>query len=121
MAAIMRSRGTTQRPFTRVDALRVAAAETSRASAPALVTRLAEAQSKFDDAQKKTQTDGKGANGAEGTVVLTPEQKQKKQEQNRPKSPPASTKVKINDIIKANPNITKTSDICIIQRSIDLI
>jgi len=72
----LRSRGTAQRPFTRVDALRVAADEKFRAREQALVTRLTEAQTKFDEAQKKAQTDNKEAGGAEGTVVLTAEQKQ---------------------------------------------
>jgi len=72
----LRSRGTAQRPFSRVEALRVAANEKFRAREQALVTRLTEAQSKFEAAQKKAQSDNKGSGDAEGTVVLTAEQKQ---------------------------------------------
>jgi len=72
----LRSRGTAQRPFTRVDALRVAADEKFRAREQALVARLSQAQGKFDAAQKKAQADNKEAGGAQGTVVLTAEQRQ---------------------------------------------
>lgn len=72
----LRSRGTAQRPFTRVDALRVAADEKFRAREQALVTRLTEARGKFETAQKKALADNKDGGGAEGTVVLTAEQKQ---------------------------------------------
>jgi ABC-type uncharacterized transport system involved in gliding motility auxiliary subunit len=72
----LRSRGTAQRPFTRVDALRVAADEKFRAREQALVTRLQGAQVKFDDAQKKAQADNKDSGGAQGIVVLTTEQRQ---------------------------------------------
>ncbi len=71
----LRSRGTAQRPFSRVEALRIAADEKFRAREQALVTRLAEAQKKFDMAQRKAQIENKDI-GGEGAVVLTPEQKQ---------------------------------------------
>ncbi len=72
----LRSRGTAQRSFTRVDALRVAADEKFRAREQALVARLSQAQGKFDAAQKKEQADSKKSGGGPGTVVLTAEQKQ---------------------------------------------
>ena len=72
----LRSRGTAQRPFTRVDALRVAADEKFRAREQALVARLSQAQGKFDAAQKREQADSKKSGGGPGTVVLNAEQKQ---------------------------------------------
>jgi ABC-type uncharacterized transport system involved in gliding motility auxiliary subunit len=69
----LRSRGTAQRPFTRVQALRVAADEQYRAREQALATRLQETQKKFDEAQQKAHAE---SGGGEAAPVLTPEQKQ---------------------------------------------
>ncbi|MEX2617141.1 MAG: Gldg family protein [Alphaproteobacteria bacterium] len=68
----LRSRGTAQRPFTRVEALRIAANEQYRAREQALATRLQETQQKFDEAQQKASAESQGGAAA---PVLTAEQK----------------------------------------------
>lgn len=68
----LRSRGTAQRPFTRVEALRVAADEQYRAREQALATRLQETQTKFDEAQQKASAETTPGGAA---PVLSAEQK----------------------------------------------
>lgn len=65
----LRSRGTAQRPFTKVEELRVAADAQFRAREQILVKRLTEVQQKFEETQNK-------ATGTpqQGEAVLTPEQ-----------------------------------------------
>lgn len=65
----LRSRGTAQRPFTRVEALRIAADAKFRAREQVLVKRLADVQKKFEEAQGKAT--GKTN---EGEGVLTEDQ-----------------------------------------------
>ncbi|MDA0662911.1 MAG: Gldg family protein [Proteobacteria bacterium] len=68
----LRSRGTAQRPFTRVEALRIAADEQYRSREQALATRLQETQKKFDEAQQKANAEAQGGAAA---PVVTAEQK----------------------------------------------
>lgn len=65
----LRSRGTVQRPFTRVEALRIEADRKFRAREQVLVKRLQEVQAKFEAAQNKA--DG---NTKEGEAVLNADQ-----------------------------------------------
>ena len=65
----LRSRGTAQRPFTKVEALRVAADAKFRSREQVLVKRLAEVQKNFEELQNKAR-----GTSQEGEAVLTPEQ-----------------------------------------------
>lgn len=65
----LRSRGTVQRPFTRVEALRIEADRKFRAREQVLVKRLQDVQTKFEAAQNKA--DG---NTKEGEAVLNADQ-----------------------------------------------
>jgi ABC-type uncharacterized transport system involved in gliding motility auxiliary subunit len=67
----LRSRGTAQRPFTRVEALRIDADRKFRAREQVLVKRLQEVQTKFESAQSKA-----GGNTKEGEAVLNADQQQ---------------------------------------------
>ncbi|HQQ63967.1 MAG TPA: Gldg family protein [Pseudomonadales bacterium] len=68
----LRSRGTYQRPFTRVDALEKAASERLREQQDALMTALSEADKKINELNKPAPATGKGA---ESAPELTQEQK----------------------------------------------
>ncbi len=65
----LRSRGTAQRPFTRVEALRNEADAKFRAREQVLVKRLGGVQKKFEEAQNKA-----GGQSKDGEAILTAEQ-----------------------------------------------
>jgi len=65
----LRSRGTAQRPFSRVEALRIDADAKFRAREQVLTKRLADVQKKFEAAQGKA-----GGKSKDGDAVLTPAQ-----------------------------------------------
>ncbi len=65
----LRSRGTAQRPFSRVEALRIEADAKFRAREQVLTKRLAEVQKKFEEVQNKA-----GGKSQEGEAVLTADQ-----------------------------------------------
>ena len=65
----LRSRGTAQRPFIKVEALRVAADAKFRSREQVLVKRLAEVQKNFEELQNKA-----SSTPQEGETVLTAEQ-----------------------------------------------